>query len=480
MERQRRACLRILRLVWARDTYFSALIINLVAFLLPALYNSLSKLWIAKIDPSMVVTVDVYIYISTLAEILNEGLPRASWSIIGNKSKRTPTERLAITKTLLLTQAILGLVMSLTLLSGAASFARFFVPSEVRSQSISFVRISSFSALGSAVEAAVATGTRSLDQPDVPFVLSCVRFAVNILLDLLFLSSSRVSRWEPTVNMQATIQLACNLSSALAGVTYFLLRNRETGGRSGARPSFSALRLLIRPGIFTLVESAVRNALYLWLVSNVISMGVTYATAWGVFNSIRWGLLMVPVSALEATTLTFVGHEWGRWRHEMVMSMGRWYASYASLLRIFRPARLSTILALAFEVPVCIFMSMGGIRYFTRQLSGSDAVALVAEKMWRTIDWCYIMYAVSTQLVAILLATRPKWYLWQSLASNLLYVLPWAVFCQVKHLNEDDAWTYHALIFGGSLVFSFVCTPIVLAVWVWVLRTGRAHLEAHP
>ncbi|PHH72042.1 hypothetical protein CDD80_4819 [Ophiocordyceps camponoti-rufipedis] len=479
MERQTRAGRRVLRLVWARDTYSSALIINLVAFFLPALYNSLSKLWMAKIDPSMVVTIDVYIYISTLAEILNEGLPRASWSIIGNTSKRSSTERLAITKTLLLTQALLGLVVSLTLLIGAPSFARFFVPSEVRSRSIIFVQISSFSALGSAVEAAVAAGTRALDQPDVPLILSCVRFVVNIVLDLLFLSSWRVSRWEPTINMHAGIQLACNLTSALAGITYFLLRNRGNGGRSGARPSWSALRLLMRPGIFTLVESAVRNALYLWIVSNIVSLGVTYATAWGVFNSIRWGLLMVPVSALEATTLTFVGHEWGRWRHEMA-SMGRPYASYTALLRISRPARVSTVLALVFEVPVSIFMSMAGIRYFARHLSGSDAVAKVAERMWRTIDWCYIMYAVSTQLVAILLATRPKWYLWQSLTSNLLYVLPWAIFCQVKRLNEDDAWTYHALIFGGSLVFSFVCTPIVLAIWVWVLRTGRAHLEAHP
>jgi len=46
-------------------------------------------------------------------------------------------------------------------------------------------------------------------------------------------------------------------------------------------------------------------------------MGSDYATAWGVFNTIRWGIVMVPVQALEASTLTFVGHIWGQWRAEV-------------------------------------------------------------------------------------------------------------------------------------------------------------------
>lgn len=43
-------------------------------------------------------------------------------------------------------------------------------------------------------------------------------------------------------------------------------------------------------------------------------MGLDYATAWGVFNNIRWGIVMVPVNALQASASTFVGHAWGAWR----------------------------------------------------------------------------------------------------------------------------------------------------------------------
>jgi hypothetical protein len=234
----------------------------------------------------------------------------------------------------------------------------------------------------------------------------------------------------------------------------------------------------LRPGLLTLAESAVRNALYLWLVSNIVSMGTTYATAWGVFNTIRWGLVMVPVQALEATALAFVGHRWGAWRRDIgtdTLKPGR--TALKTVLGITKPALVSLSLALLVEIPLAIFLSLWGARSFARYLGGSDEVADVTAYMWRTIDWCYIFYAASTQLATVLLATRPKWYLYQSLASNLLYVLPWAIVCQVRELDASNAWTYHSLVFGGSLVFSLVDVLVVDTLWVWTLVTGRARLE---
>ncbi|KJZ75866.1 hypothetical protein HIM_04690 [Hirsutella minnesotensis 3608] len=468
---------------WSRDRYPVALAFNLAAFLLPALYSTLAKLWVAKIDSSMVVTTDVYTYIGTIAEVINEGLPRVSWAIIGDKYSRNRNNRLALAHTLIFAQTTLGLALSVALLGAAETFAKGFVPQEVRQQSITYVRISSFSALSSAIEAAVASATRALDQPDVALIVSIVKFVVNIVLDLLLISTVRVGSIKPTVNMQAGIQLACNLAAALGGLSYFLFKNsvklrKETNpSANSAAPSFSALKILLRPAFPTFAESAVRNTFYLWLVTTIVSMGSVYATAWGVFNTIRWGLVMVPVSALEATTLTFVGHSWSRWRREIGVSTLRPRASLVSLYRITRLAFVSAAIALSFELPLCIAMYFVGAYPFARYLSGRDEVAAVTARMWRTLDWCYLAYAISTQMSAILLATRPKWYLWQSLASTLLYVMPWAIVCQVANLNRDNAWTYHALVFGGSLVFSFVCVVSVLGLWAWTLMTGRAHLE---
>lgn len=412
------------------------------------------------------------------AEVLNEGLPRASWSIIGNKSSRTFSQRIQLANTLIAVQSLLGLIMSFVFLGAADSFAKAFVPVEIRKQSISYVRISAFSALSSAVESAVAASTRAMDMPDVPLVLSSVKFVINIILDMLLISTFHVGTHSPTINLQAGIQLACSIVAASAGLIYFFIaQTRRLSKGQGTRPALSALKILARPGIWTLIESAVRNALYLWLVTTIVSLGNTYATSWGVFVTMRWGMLMVPIFSLEAATLAFVGHNWGRWRRDVGPNNLTPKATFPTLVNITRPAWTSVIIAIIIEIPMCIIFSLFGARHFAYFLSQNDEVAEIAAYMWRTIDWCYILFAVSTQVVAILLATRPKWYLWGSLISNICYVLPWAIVCQTANLDTSNAWLYHAFVFGGSLVFSFVLAPIVVAVWGWTLCQGRAKLE---
>ncbi|KAK3058476.1 hypothetical protein LTR09_000040 [Extremus antarcticus] len=469
---------------WSRSSYTGSLLFNIAAFVLPALYGTLSKLWVANIDSSMVVTTDVYTYIGVVSEVLNEGLPRAAWNIIGDKANRTLAQRHGLSYTLIIFQAVLGLIMSIVFAAAAQQFANVFVPVEVREASLTYVRISAFSALSSAIETAVAAATRALDKPDVPLVISSVKFAVNIILDMIVISKYHVPSITPTVNTQAATQLACGLTASFAGLAYFVwtIRRpvrgspRRTAGHS-IKPSMSALVVLAKPGAFTFAESAVRNALYLWLISGIVAMGSDYATAWGVFNTIRWGLIMVPVQALEATSLAFVGHEWGAWRRTVGTSTRRPVATWKQLRTITNPALKACLIALAIEVPMCLFLSFYGARRFAHYISGSTEVARITETMWKTIDWCYIFYAVSTQLAAILLATRPRWYLYQSLISNLLWVLPWAVVVSKIGITPDDAWTYHSIVFGGSLVFSLADIVIVDMVWAWTLLKGKMRLS---
>ncbi|RMZ08770.1 hypothetical protein D0860_04525 [Hortaea werneckii] len=420
----------------SRQRYSGSLLFNIGAFILPALYSTLSKLWVANIDASIVVTTDSYTYINTVTEVINEGLPRASWLIIGDKANRSLAERHALSYTLIGFQALLGFILSVCFVAAAPQFADAFVPVEVRSASVTYVRIAAFSALTSAIETAMAAATRALDQPDVPLVISSIKFAVNIILDLIVISKVHVPGVTPTVNAQAGTQLGCNVVASLAGLVYFLWtsirRRRQNASHESVRPSFSQLLVLAKLGSFTFLESAVRNALYLWLVSGIVALGSDYATAWGASNTIRWGLVMVPVQALEATSLTFVGHAWGAFRHLVPANDQEPRASRKQLIT----------------------------------------------KMWRTIDWCYIFYALSTQLATILLATRPRWYLYQSLVSNICWVLPWAVAVTKIGITTGDAWTYHSIVFGGSLVFSFFDILLVDAVWAWCLAKGRMTVRA--
>ncbi|KAJ0413063.1 hypothetical protein BJY00DRAFT_320167 [Aspergillus carlsbadensis] len=81
---------------WHRWDYAGALLFNTAAFILPALYGTLVKTWIANMNSSLVVTTDVYMYIGTVAEVINEGLPRAVWVTIADKDARSLKARLGL------------------------------------------------------------------------------------------------------------------------------------------------------------------------------------------------------------------------------------------------------------------------------------------------------------------------------------------------------------------------------------------------
>jgi len=84
------------------------------------------------------------------------------------------------------------------------------------------------------------------------------------------------------------------------------------------------------------------------------------------------------------------------------------------------PAFTSALIAIIVEVPLCLMLALWGARPFAFYLSQLDVVAKITAKMRKTIDWCYIFYALSTQLAIILLATQPRWYLYRFLMSKLL------------------------------------------------------------
>ena len=164
----------------------------------------------------------MYTYIGVIAEVLNDGLPRAAWLVIGDKSTRTISSRLSISYSMILAQTFLGALMTIIFVAASEKLAGAFVPQEVRTASLTYVRISSVSALSSAMETVVSSCTGALDHPDVPVVISSTKFIVNIILDLLIISKFHVGSRAPTVIGQALIRLACDMTSALCGLAYFI------------------------------------------------------------------------------------------------------------------------------------------------------------------------------------------------------------------------------------------------------------------
>jgi hypothetical protein len=104
---------------------------------------------VADIVSSQVVTTDVYTYIGVIVEVLNEGLPRTAWNIIGDRSTPSVKSRISFAYTLVVTQIILGALLTVVFVGSAEKLAGAFVPAQVRKTSLTYVRISSVQALSS-------------------------------------------------------------------------------------------------------------------------------------------------------------------------------------------------------------------------------------------------------------------------------------------------------------------------------------------
>lgn len=471
-------------------------------------------------------SINAHSYMHAIVEILNEGLPKVSYLIIADKSSRSISSRIQLSNTLIAFQCFCGLILALSFFTCAQTFADMFIPAPVRGASLTYIRLASFSALAYAMEVALSSVTRCLDQPHIPLVVNFVKISANILLDILILSNWRIGKgwFTPNVNTQAMIRCFCELCAVVCGLTLYTIKSRHiiaaersrqtmashsperhdefgdigpNGKKATLMPTLASLVILGRPGIFTMLESGFRNSIYLWLVTGVVKAGMTYATAWGVFNTIRWGVVMVPVYALEASSGTFVGHRWGVWRSRVGAGMGRRVQASTKDLKcmcptinsleafehllihtpplptdITRPAILSSFLVFAIEVPSCLLLSMYFIRPYAYFISRSDAVSDLVTHFWRTVDWCYIIYGMAAQISTILLATKPHMYWYKSFMTVVLWDLPWAVAVNRASLNEETAWGWHSWIFGGGVVWMGIVTGLWVVGWWWALRRG--------
>ncbi|KAJ5736895.1 uncharacterized protein N7483_002020, partial [Penicillium malachiteum] len=418
------------------QSFTGSAIFNLLAFAPPA---------VAKLSSSEVVITNIYTYIGIIVEVMNDGIPRSAWLIIGDKSSRSLHSRLNLAWTMIILTAI-------------------FVPAEVRHASLAYIRWSSIQGLTSATEAAISSSTRALDKPDIPLIISASKFLINIVLDFLLVSTFRVGKFTPTIVTQAIIRLTCDILSVMVGLLYFVCvvvkrKKREADGHGNLKISLDALKTLVRPSLYTF--------------GKIVQLGDLYATAWGNFTTIRWGLIMVPVQALEASTLAFVRYNWGYFRATQQIEYPK--ATRAEVFAIIRPALLSCGIVMVFETTVCIALSIHGIQSFALYLSALNDVTAVTQRIWKAIDWTYIFYGLNYQLGAVLLVASLGGIYTKHSAQTYAGCFLGPSF--------SLAWTYYVVIFGDALVFDLLGVGVTLLIWIYRLSRGklraRSHIEYH-
>lgn len=211
---------------YSRERYFGALLMNLGTAFIPALYGTLSIMWVGGLGGAGGVAVAVsYTYAGVVVECFNGGLPRAVWYVdfcssclrgfalclrairdcsmtdqprilvylriyrvgcsvdrrrtdpIGQalRYRSTTTNRTSFTeswrhtqiRTLITVQTLLCLCILVAFLASARAFVGAFVPQGTDVEmSVKYVRLSSGSLAVGLVNTAIGLGTRALDHPE--------------------------------------------------------------------------------------------------------------------------------------------------------------------------------------------------------------------------------------------------------------------------------------------------------------------------
>ncbi|TVY82521.1 hypothetical protein LSUE1_G003878 [Lachnellula suecica] len=487
-----------------RKTFVGAVFCNFWAFFFPALHVILSKLLVGHIDPNQVATTKLYTWMSVAGLVLNDGLPRAAWTVIGDDTTRSRHSRISLSYTLILFQVVFGIAVSGILMASAERNAvspSATVSGGMSKTSLAYVRYDAMSALTSAIEIGVFNSARALDHPEIPMLVNFVKFSLNMILDVTVMSQYGTLVHQPSMINQAAINMTCDLASAALGLWYFKRvttkytkeRTTATTGPNGwkaidkskARPCYASLKVLFQHGIWTFIESAIRNLILVYLMIGLTTaLKTENATAWNAFRDIRLGMLLVPLQALETSTLTFVGHAWGEWRKEVgptetqVEVKESEKDKLTKFYAITKPAWLPCLMIPPLETVLFIVLSIWWAKPYALFMSGDQSTAAMVQWMWRTIDWCWIPAALSTILATILLATTPRYFCLQGAITGLLWMLPWAVGVPGYNYTAARAWHFAAVLFGGEKLVSF-CS-VVFTCWLWRRLLFRGKVKLLP
>lgn len=446
---------------------------------MPGIYPILTRTWIAALDPSVVVVADTYTYLDEIGQVLAQGFPRAAWRLVGDDAGTSFSARCALANTLLAMQGFLAIVFTIIICTTAPSFVDSYVPATVQAASASYVRMSVVSVACSMTVSCLSICARALDEPDIPLTISLVKYSTNIALDLILLSKFRPVATNVSVGTQAMLRMICDLVALTAGLLFFFGRqyndireicleqewNVQREYRR-VRPSVRHFKQIVRAGFWFQLEVICRAPLELVFNRRIVSYGQTFATANGVFASLRMGLAWIPAVAIVSSCDTFVGHAWGRLHATGAIGGFGW----TSLRDLFRPVAISLVLMLVSELALFFSIYYGYGQKLFLLLSGSTDVASLALEIWRRVDWGYIFLGLYFQLSSLLLVGNPLLYFTQSFTATLLCLLPATVLAYVKTGPDQFSWDYFVAAIAASGLVQFVFALAATALLVRRLR----------
>lgn len=305
-------------------------------FALPALYSTLSIMWVANIDCSSVQLTQTYTYLQTINEAITEA-GRSCYNVIGDFTNRSRIQKFSLMNTLVSILVIMSFIIVIVISGARVSFVDNFTNGSAHSTAVVYVVIAAWAMFMNTISTLISGCLRSMGYFNLTMYASIIKKSLNIFLDFALISKVRVGWITPTVVTTGWIRFGCE---AVAMVFILLvtlleqwreLKKRDGGSSSTSSevargavewklltPSYRNIHVLSSAPVYCFLKSAYRNMIYLILQHNIIQVRPKYVTAFGNFSTIRWGIIMVINQTFEAVFEVFIASVWGDMRKNVI------------------------------------------------------------------------------------------------------------------------------------------------------------------
>ena len=293
---------------------------------LPNVYQIYRVYLIGNVIPgaSGLAIVSQWQFVGLVIEIFQEATVLAIFFFVGNQFRGSDAIQLDRTKSVFCFILVTSLLFTLVVFFLRDAFINAIGTSgEIQNQTREFLGVSIFSVPFVLLSAAVVVLLQALRKRSLVFVMAVTNVLLLFVFDSLFFGGHSFSLNAGVVGTAWSKLLSSMLLFAL-GAVLLLANMRIPISKLLVRPSFEDMRIYLRVGLGSGVDTLVRNVAYFFMIIRLVNtIGANEIGGYYLAMQILWSFMLVPVLAFADSAKVLVANSTG----ELVQIRALWHAS---------------------------------------------------------------------------------------------------------------------------------------------------------
>lgn len=275
-------------------------------------------------DPGSLAIVSQWQFVGLVVEVFQEGTVLAVFFFLGSQLRSSNSLQLDRAKSVFTFIFVASLLFSLVIFAFRDPFiAAIGTSNEIRDETRRFLGISIFSVPFTLLSAAMVVLFQALRKRTLIFAMAIANVLLLFIFDSFFFGGHAFSLEWGVIGTAWSTLLSSVILFAL-GAALLILNMRISVNGLLSRPSFADMRIYLRVGFGSGLDSLVRNVAYFFMIIRLVNtIGATEIGGYYLAIQILWSFMLVPVLAFADSAKALVANASGDLRQVKLL----WHAS---------------------------------------------------------------------------------------------------------------------------------------------------------